>query len=237
MSARVLYIEDEVALATIVAESLATRGYTVDHFADATAARRVLAKADDYDLVLLDVMLPWEDGLSLGRRLRARYPSLPILFLTAKTRASDVVAGFDAGGNDYLRKPFKLEELLVRMKNLLGAQQARRSSGHALLVEEGVYALGRLRFDYRRLSLADTVGEAVPTRLSHREAELLRYFVERVGETVDRHALLRALWGDDAHAQSRTLDVYVRKLRRALAIEPAVELLTLRGVGYRFVVG
>ena len=233
-----LYIEDEEALAGIVAESLVTRGFTVEHFADGTAARRVLAQADRYDLVLLDVMLPWEDGLSLGRRLRARFPRLPILFLTAKTQAADVVAGFEAGGNDYLRKPFSLEELVARMENLLRAS-ARAPASSGLGDGEGVYVLGALRFDHPRLTLQAADGDAAPVRLSHREGELLRYFCERAGETVDRHALLRALWGDDAYAQSRTLDVYVRKLRRVLAGERGrgVELLTLRGVGYRFVVG
>lgn len=235
MSARVLYIEDEEALASIVAETLATRGYRVEHYVDGTAARRVLAKADQFDLVLLDVMLPWKDGLSLARQLRVRHPRLPILFLTAKTQAADVVAGFEAGGNDYLRKPFSLEELVARMENLLRARP--KLNGPNLSPEGGMYVLGGLRFDYSRLTLWEADGSGARTRLSHREGELLRYLCERVGETVDRHALLRALWGDDAHAQSRSLDVYVRKLRRALAGEPAVELLTLRGVGYRFVVG
>jgi len=236
MSRRILYIEDEQALAGIVGESLSSRGYEIDHFTDGTAARHVLAKAELYDLVLLDVMLPWEDGLSLGRKLRERYPDLPILFLTAKTQAADVVAGFKAGGNDYLRKPFSLEELIVRIENLLRTK-AQNSSNSSLAMEAGCYALGRLRFDPIRLTLQDERDEEHVVRLSHRESELLRYLADRAGEVVHRRDLLLALWQDDSLSQSRTLDVYVRKLRQVLSSEPAIELITLRGVGYRFVVG
>ncbi|MFK8056828.1 MAG: response regulator transcription factor [Saprospiraceae bacterium] len=236
MSARILYIEDEPALAGIVVESLNSRGYEIDHFTDGTAARHVLAKADEYDLALLDVMLPWEDGLSLGRKLRNRYPSLPILFLTAKTQAADVVAGFEAGGNDYLRKPFSLEELIVRIENLVRVR-SQQPIGSPLLDGAGCYTLGKLCFDPTRLTLRDAEAEQELVRLSHRESELLRYLADRAGEVVHRRDLLLALWQDDSLSQSRTLDVYVRKLRQVLTGEPAVELITLRGVGYRFVVG
>ena len=235
MSARILYIEDEPALAGIVGESLNSRGYETDHYSDGTAARHVLAKADSYDLVLLDVMLPWEDGLSLGRKLRERYPSLPILVLTAKTQAADVVAGFEAGGNDYLRKPFSLEELIVRIENLLRLH-SHKPSKSVQLDNAGCYILGKLRFDPSRLTLHGLDAKRELVRLSHRESELLRYLSDREGEVVHRRDILLALWHDDSLSQSRTLDVYIRKLRQVLSSEPAIELITLRGVGYRFVV-
>ena len=235
MNARILYIEDETALANIVSESLSSRGFQIDHFTDGTAARHVLAKAEAYDLALLDVMLPWEDGLSLGRKLRERYPDLPILFLTAKTQTADVVAGFAAGGNDYLRKPFSLEELIVRIENLLrvNTPQSNRSS---LLNDDGCYSLGKLSFDPNRLTLHDRTSDKEIARLSHRESELLRYLADRAGKIVNRRDLLFALWQDDSSSNSRTLDVYVRKLRQVLAFDLTIELITLRGVGYRFVI-
>ena len=213
---------------------MTAEGYEVTQRRDGTEARVQLAGADAFDLVLLDVMLPWEDGLSLARKLRQRFPRLPILFLTAKTQPADVVAGFAAGGNDYLRKPFSLEELIVRIENLVGAGRSRSKS--SVTMPDGTFALGGLVFDYRGLALLDADTGVERARLSNREADVLRYLAEREGDTVDRRELLRAVWHDDGTSHSRTLDVYARRLRRVLAMEPRVELITLRGVGYRFVV-
>lgn len=230
---RILYIEDEPLLGRIIQESLESRGFQIDWYIDGEQAAAALAHATNYDLAILDVMLPGEDGFTLGRRLRDKFPDFPIIYLTSLSQGKDVVAGFKAGGNDYLRKPFSMEELIVRIDN----QLLLHGNGAAMTSQDATtYQLGKLRFHYHRLELIDANTERVVAELSHRQGELLRYLAERVGETIDRSELLKAIWKDDGYFHSRNLDVYVRKLRQLLAADPGIRLLTLRGVGYRFLI-
>lgn len=231
---RILYIEDEALLGQIVQESLASRGYSIDWYTDGRDAGPALANADHYDIAILDVMLPGEDGFVLGQRLRERYPQFPIIYLTARTQSKDVVTGFQAGANDYLRKPFSMEELIVRVENQLKLR--RPSEEPETKKTADVYYLGAFSFHYHRLELTHASGEPPSVQLSHREGELLRYFAERLDQTVERTALLKAIWEDDSIFNSRTLDVYVRKLRQYLAADSRVKIITLRGVGYRVAV-
>ena len=234
---KALYLEDEPLLARIVKESLESRDVTIDWFTDGEQARDALAAADAYDIAVLDVMMPGEDGLTIGRRLRQRFPHLPILYLTAKTQSKDVLDGFEAGGNDYVRKPFSMEELLVRMENLVRLSSGERPAGDdGAGGQREIYAFGDFTFDYPNLRLHLRADEKVH-QLSHREAELLRLFVRARGQSViERRAILLELWHDDGFFNSRNLDVYVRKLRAMLEDDPRVRIITLRGVGYRFVV-
>ena len=229
---KVLYLEDEKVIGRIVKESLESRGCRIDWFASGTAARAALEGAGAYDIAVLDVQLPGESGFVLGKGLRQRFPALPILFLTARVEAKDAVAGFAAGGNDYLRKPFSMEELLVRMRNLVEMRSGNGFSP-ALPAQRAteMYVLGSLRFDYQALTLR---GPRTQITLSHREAELLRYLLDhRHLDQIDRRNILQDLWGDDGFFHSRNLDVYIRKLRQHLAADKTVQILTLRGVGYR----
>ena len=232
---KALYLEDEPLLARIVKESLESRGVDIDWFTDGKAAATALERAGDYDIAVLDVMMPGEDGLTIGRRLRTTFPTLPILYLTAKSQAKDVLEGFDAGGNDYVRKPFSMEELLVRMQNLVNLRSGGPATEGNNTDGEEVYRFGDFVFDYPQLRLH--LREEKTHQLSHREAELLRLFVRAQGQSViERKAILLELWHDDGFFNSRNLDVYVRKLRSMLEDDPRVRILTLRGVGYRFVV-
>jgi len=239
---KVLYLEDEPLLARIVKESLESRDCDIDWFTDGKTAGNALAKADDYDIAVLDVQLPGEDGFTIGKRLKEKFPRLPILYLTARTQAKDVLAGFDAGGNDYVRKPFSMEELLVRMKNLVSFREephfSSTSSAPAAApssTNAESYDFGDFLFDYPNLRLH--FRDEKRHELSHREAELLRLFVRAKGQTViDRKHILMELWNDDGFFNSRNLDVYVRKLRAMLEDDPRIRIITLRGVGYRFVV-
>ena len=239
---KVLYLEDEPLLARIVKESLESRDCAIDWFTNGKSANKALSNADDYDIAVLDVQLPGEDGFTIGKRLKEQFPRLPILFLTARTQAKDVLTGFDSGGNDYVRKPFSMEELLVRMKNLVALREGSTASltgpapasAPALSASE-TYELGDFVFDYPNLRLR--FRDEKTHELSHREAELLRLFVRAQGQTViDRKHILMELWHDDGFFNSRNLDVYVRKLRAMLEADPRVRIITLRGVGYRFVV-
>lgn len=247
MSLKVLYLEDEPLLGKIVKESLESRDCSLDWYLDGEAAKDAIARAGDYDIAVLDVQLPGEDGFSVGRRIRQNFPDLPILYLTARVQAKDALTGFEAGGNDYVRKPFSMEELLVRMHNLVNLAQTTTAPSDPTVAPATspknptgeVYDLGHFRFEYNNLRLTFRPGEADEKvhSLSHREAELLRMFARARGhEKIERKTILLALWHDDGFFNSRNLDVYVRKLRAMLEADPRVRILTLRGVGYRFVV-
>jgi DNA-binding response OmpR family regulator len=234
---KVLYLEDETLLARIVKESLESRDCDIDWFTDGKSAAKALGVAGDYDIAVLDVQMPGEDGFTIGKRLHQQFPRLPILYLTARTQAKDVLAGFDAGGNDYVRKPFSMEELLVRMKNLVSLREGDDSSTKPApaAAPSETYEFGYFTFDYPNLRLH--LRDEKTHELSHREAELLRLFVRAQGQTIiDRKHILLELWHDDGFFNSRNLDVYVRKLRAMLEGDPQVRIITLRGVGYRFVV-
>ncbi len=229
---KILYIEDEHLLGRIVQESLESRGYQMDWYTDGDAAEKAIQTADNYDLAVLDVMLPGsQDGFAIGASLRKQLPNLPIIYLTARTQSKDVVMGFQAGANDYLRKPFSMEELIVRIENQLSLR--RPLSAGSTMAQKDIYQLSSLTFDYARLELK-TATQSI--QLSNREGELLRYFAERIDQTIERKQLLLDLWQDDGFFHSRNLDVYVRKLRQYLAADPMVRIITLRGVGYRVVV-
>jgi DNA-binding response OmpR family regulator len=227
---RILYIEDEAHLARIVKESLERKGYEVLHRKDGT---RVLEHIQSFtpDACVLDVMLPHIDGFTLGSMIRSAYPKLPIIFLTAKSQTSDVLAGFSSGGTDYLRKPFSMEELIVRLEN-----QIRMSASEVTVAQSmpSEVALGMLRFFPARYELRFADGRT--QKLSHREAQLLGLLVQHSNRPVDRRLLLQAIWGDDSFFNSRNLDVYIRKLREYFATDPDLQLITLKGQGYHFIV-
>ncbi len=224
---KLLYLEDEPFLGKIVRESLETRQFEVHWLTD---GERAAAAYDEFhpDLCVLDVMLPKLDGFSVGRQIRAKDPSVPIIFLTAKTQTEDVLEGFSSGGNDYVRKPFSLEELIVRIHNLLKINPKGNTSP-AIDLPIGGFSFSSIR---QELTL-----DGQTRRLSHRESEILLMLAERPGQAVGRKEILDRVWGNDSFFNSRTLDVYVTKLREHLRADPRVEILTLKGVGYRLLSG
>lgn len=225
---KVLYIEDEPFLAKIVLESLESRGLVVRHLPDGRGAAQVCAQFRP-DICVFDVMLPYDDGFAVGKAVRAQFPQLPIIFLTAKDQTEDVLAGFAAGGNDYVRKPFSMEELIVRIQNLV---RLHGSAPLAPAQPSGPVALGRFLFDPVRQELQ--LGTHV-RRLSHRETQLLDLLCAAANQPVLRKDILDTLWGNDSIFNSRNLDVYIAHLREYLRDDEQVEIITLKGVGYRLV--
>ncbi len=221
---KLLYVEDEEVLAMLVRDHLVKNGYEVHWTADGKEAESLFKKVQP-DLCILDVMLPGKSGFEIGQWIRQNNKVIPIIFLTAKSESKDVVEGFKAGGNDYLRKPFSLEELMVRIRNLL-SMTGRVSPGH--------YRVGDLSFDPVRMIIEN--GKETVT-LSHRENELLKMLIVHIGSPVERKEILLHVWGDDHFFNSRNLDVYVTRLRKYLKMDPGVQLLTLKGVGYQLVGG
>ena len=179
------------------------------------------------DVCVLDIMLPNKDGFMIAEEIRVLNKTVPILFLTAKTQTGDVVKGFSLGGNDYIRKPFSMEELIVRIENVLRGRDGQQTISTADLVQIGHY------FFYVNRQLL--VYNKAEQKLSYRESELLKLLCEHRDRIIDRKNILQALWGNDSFFNSRNLDVYINKLRGYLKADENLEILTIKGIGYRFI--
>lgn len=225
---KVLYVEDELFLGKIVRESLESRGFAVTMESDGAKVLDVF-KQSNPDICVLDVMLPNKDGFTIADEIRELNETVPIIFLTAKTQTEDVVKGFSLGGNDYVRKPFSMEELIVRIQSLL----RNKAEGTTKLTADTV-SFGKYTFQLHRQVLTNGKEER---KLSYRESELLKLLYENRSTVIDRKDILNLLWGNDSFFNSRNLDVYITKLRSYLKEDPALEIITIKGIGYRFVTG
>lgn len=226
---KILYAEDEVFLGKIVKETLEGRGFEV--VMETNGAKVLQAFEEERpDICILDIMMPNRNGFEVAEEIRAINSDVPVIFVTAKTQTEDVVKGFRAGGNDYIRKPFSMEELIVRIENAL------RVKKEAVLpsLEGDTIAIGKYTFYLNRQVL---VFEADERKLSYRESELLKYLWQHRNNIIDRRDILQAIWGNDSFFNSRNLDVYITKLRGYVKADGAVEILTIKGVGYRFIMG
>lgn len=223
LETKILYVEDELALAGIVKDTLESKGYEVCLVSDGAKVMEAI-QADKPDICLLDVMLPNLDGFSIAKRMQLECPGLPIIFISAKNQTKDIIEGFKSGGNDYLKKPFSLEELLLRIENILTLKRGRKNNASAI-------SLGKYLFDNQRLSLS--IDGNVKT-LTHRECEIIQKFSQHINGIVQKKNILLEIWGDDSIYNSRNLDVYINKLRDYFSQDPNIAIITLRGVGYRF---
>ncbi len=228
MIARILYIEDELFLGKIVRDTLEKEGFDVRWETDGS---KVMAAFENFspDVCVIDIMLPNIDGYTLGTNIRGLYPELPIIFLTAKTETNDVIKGFSSGGTDYIRKPFSIEELIIRIENQL---QIHNGPTHKKLSVEEIQ-LGEYRFTPGLFELFTPAGTL---KLSHRDMQILSILAAHRNQVVDRKNLLMMVWGDDSFFNSRNLDVYIRKLRQYFKEDPSVQIKTLKGKGYLFIV-
>lgn len=225
---KILYVEDEVFLAKIVKESLETRGYEVVLEMDGADAVQQFGKCNP-DICVLDIMLPNKDGFTIAEEIRETDVEIPIIFLTAKTQTTDLVKGFNMGANDYIRKPFSMEELIVRIENAL---RYRNNTGLQSAEVKDEIKIGAFIFNPHRQTLNNKEDER---KLSFRESELLRLLYENREHVIDRKDILNVLWGSDSFFNSRTLDVYITKLRGYLKGDSSLEIITVKGIGYRFV--
>jgi DNA-binding response OmpR family regulator len=225
---KVLYAEDELFLGKIVKESLESRGFQVMMEADGAKVFSHFKK-ETPDICVLDIMLPNKDGFAIADEIRAVNEDVPIIFLTAKIQTEDVVKGFSIGGNDYIRKPFSMEELIVRIQHVLKIKPDNKSK-----ITGDMVALGKLNFHLNRQTLSNGKEER---KLSYRESELLKLLCINRDSIIDRKDILNLLWGNDSFFNSRNLDVYITKLRGYLKEDPSLEIITIKGIGYRFVAG
>ncbi|TAL51828.1 MAG: response regulator transcription factor [Chitinophagaceae bacterium] len=225
---KVFYVEDELFLGKIVKESLESRGFEVIMESDGAKATALFKKSEP-DVCVLDVMLPNKDGFLIADEIRELNEEVPIIFLTAKIQTEDVVKGFSLGGNDYIRKPFSMEELIVRIQNAL----RNKMEGPKKISSDNV-TMGKYNFHLNRQLLSDGKEDR---KLSYRESELLKLLYENRDKIIDRKDILNLLWGNDNFFNSRNLDVYITKLRSYLKEDPSLEIITIKGIGYRFVTG
>jgi len=227
MKKKILYVEDEPNLGTIVSETLEQKGFEVLLVKDGAKVMESFKKFTP-DICVLDVMLPHVDGFHLGKEIRSRYQHMPIIFLTAKTQTQDVVEGFSSGGTDYMRKPFSVDELVVRINNQLQFVSKQQLSS---ITEE--LTIGTFRYLPQKLEL---YYPNKTIKLSNREAEVLNVLVQYINRSIERRTLLLKVWGDDSFFHSRNLDVYISRLREYFSHDKNIQIITLKGKGYQFVV-
>ncbi|MBJ2187192.1 MAG: response regulator transcription factor [Muribaculaceae bacterium] len=221
MKAKILFVEDERDLSLIVCDTLRQQGYEVAAAFDGIGGLAEY-RAAGADLVVADVMMPRMDGFAMAKEIRRTSPDVPIIFLTAKSTIDDVEQGFDIGANDYLKKPFELRELLVRIKALL--RNKATSPGAS-----STYVIGGYRFDSTGQLL---IFNGKETEISNIEARLLEKLAANIGRTVDASALMIAVWGRDEVSNRNSLHGYIHKLRRALRHDPDIRIVNQRGFGY-----
>jgi len=220
---KVLLAEDEASLGMIVKESLETRGFTVFHTENGEEAFEVYKK-ENPDILVLDVMMPKKDGFTLAKEIRLENKKIPIIFLTAKSQTSDVLEGFNHGGNDYLKKPFSMEELIVRIKSLLNRIETKTNVD--------AIKIGSYSFNLTKQTLENS---SQIEQLTHREAQLLFYLFQQKNEILDRTFILNKLWGSDDFFNARSMDVFMSKLRKKLKKDTNIQIINIRGFGYKLI--
>jgi DNA-binding response OmpR family regulator len=226
MKQRILYVEDEQILGQLVKESLEKHGFDVLLVANGNDSFPLFKKYSPH-LCLLDIMLPGTDGYQVAEQVRSIDKKVPIIFLTAKIQPSDLVAGFKAGCNDYIRKPFHMEELLLRIENWLYVKYGEQDT-----IQYNNHQIGAFIFDLQKQLLRYNEENI---RLSHKESELLSILCNHKNTIVSRDYILQKVWGGHTIYNSRILDVYISRLRKYFMPDTHIEIITLRGIGYKFI--
>ncbi len=223
--AHLLYVEDDESLSFVTRENLEREGYQITHCPDGRRAIEAIGQ-EKFDLCILDVMLPEIDGFAVAREVRRQDTHVPILFLTAKSLKEDRLQGLRLGADDYITKPFSIEELVLKIEVFL-----RRSKVTQPLASKEV-SLGQYRFDYENFTLHHGNGNS--RRLTQREADLLWFLVQNRAQVVKRSDILLKIWGDDDYFLGRSLDVFISRLRKYLSLDENIRIENIHGVGFCF---
>ncbi len=226
MPTKILLVEDDPNLGQLLQEYLILKGFETDLARDGDEGLTLYSRRRNHDLCILDVMMPKKDGFSLAREIRTFDKQVPIIFLTAKSMQEDTLEGLRIGADDYLTKPFSMEELLLRMKAILRRSQPQNGQ----LPENQTFRIGAYVFDYEHQTLIH--GEHT-AKLTTKEAELLKLLCTNLNQTLERSLALRLIWRDDTYFNARSMDVYITKLRKYLKEDPHVEIINVHGTGYR----
>jgi len=228
MKQHILLAEDDENLGSLLATFLNSKGYQTKWVKNGQEALDYYrAFVNKVDFIILDVMMPEKDGFAVAKEIRLTDKKMPILFLTAKSMKEDKLKGFDVGADDYLTKPFAMEELIARIQAIF------RRVGDASIIKEERVAIGSLQFDSNKSILYTLSGEK---KLTTKENALLSLLVKNINDVLDRQATLRAIWGDDNYFNGRSMDVYIAKLRKLLNEDPAIEIMNIHGIGFKLIV-
>ncbi|MEO8235092.1 MAG: response regulator transcription factor [Flavobacterium sp.] len=221
---RILYTEDDETLAFLTKDNLEQSNYTITHCNDGQIALETF-KNNVFDICILDIMMPKIDGFELAAAIRKVNYDIPIIFLSAKTLKEDRIKGLKLGADDYLTKPFSIEELLLKIKIFLKRSQKKSFE------KKDIYTVGKYQFDTKNYVIS-TSSEKI--KLTERESELLKLFLDHKNVVLKREEILKILWGDDNYFMGRSLDVFISRLRKILANENGITIENLHGIGFRF---
>lgn len=226
-SKKILLVEDDPSLGFVIKDNLVIKGYDVTLCKDGEEGERAFL-GGPFNLCIFDVMLPKKDGFSLARSIREKNKSVPILFLTAKSMTEDKLEGFQTGADDYITKPFSLEELFYRIEVFL-----KRGSVQ-LIYDDKVFSLGHYEFDFSNLVLKNNTTEKL---LTQKEAEVLKLLYQNRERVLKREEILKHVWGDDDYFMGRSMDVFISKLRKYLKEDASIQIVNYHGVGFKLEIG
>jgi two-component system, OmpR family, response regulator VicR len=224
--ATIFYVEDDESLSFVTRDNLELSGYIVTHSEDGQKALDIIKSGQKFDLCILDVMLPEVDGFTLAQEIRKRDEQVPIIFLTAKSMKQDKIHGLTIGADDYITKPFSIEELLLKIDIFL------RRTKYTTMLKPGVpVTIGNYAFDYKNLSLTT---DGYSETLTLKEADLLKLLNENKNQVVKRSYILETIWGKDDYFLGRSLDVFISRLRKYLSQDERIKVENIHGVGFKF---
>ena len=223
---RILLAEDDSNLGNLLRNYLRVKNFETDLYVNGIRALESFTK-EQYDICILDIMMPEMDGIFLAKEIRKINPSIPVIFLTAKSLKEDILEGFRSGADDYITKPFSMEELLYRIQAIL-----KRTAGTTARKKIDIYAIGAYRFDPLKQLL--TIRDQT-IKLTTKESELLEILCQHSNEILERNFALKAIWIDDNYFNARSMDVYITRLRKYLIKDPAVKILNVHGKGYKLI--
>ncbi len=223
---KIMLCEDDENLGMLLREYLQAKGFSAELFPDGEAGYRAFMK-QKYDICILDVMMPKKDGFTLAQEIRQANADVPIIFLTAKQLKEDILEGFKIGADDYITKPFSMEELVFRVEAILRRVRGKKNK------ESSIYKLGNFSFDTQKQLLI--IGEK-QTKLTTKENELLALLCSHANEILQRDFALKTIWIDDNYFNARSMDVYITKLRKHLKDDPQIEIINIHGKGYKLII-
>ncbi len=225
---RILLCEDDENLGMLTREYLQAKGYNVDLYADGESGYKAFLKGK-YDICVFDIMMPKKDGFQLAQEVRTVNSEVPIIFLTAKTLKEDILEGFKIGADDYITKPFSMEELVMRIEAILRRVKGKKGKKGK---EITMYKIGKFTFDTQKQVL---IADDKPEKLTTKESELLSLLCAHVNEILERNFALKTIWIDDNYFNARSMDVYITKLRKHLKDDPSIEIINIHGKGYKLI--
>ena len=222
---RILLCEDDENLGMLLREYLQAKGYNADLFADGESGYKAFLKGK-YDICVLDIMMPKKDGFQLAQEIRTINSEVPVIFLTAKALKEDILEGFKLGADDYITKPFSMEELVMRIDAIMRRVKGKKGK------EITMYKIGKFTFDTQKQVL---IVDDMSTKLTTKESELLSLLCAHMNEILERNFALKTIWIDDNYFNARSMDVYITKLRKHLKADPSIEIINIHGKGYKLI--